>query len=78
MARYGKKSSLEPSEVIDEAVKYFKENWSLKVVQRTQDLVCLENDLGHVTITVCKNDETDVELETREFDFAVKEFMTKI
>jgi hypothetical protein len=78
MASYGKKSNLGPSKVIDEAVKYFTEEWSLKVVQRTQDMVCLESDLGHVTITVCKNEETDVELETREFDYAVKEFMSKI
>ena len=78
MARYGKKTSLSPSEVIEEAVKFFEKKWGLKIVEKSHEMVCFESELGHVTITACQNDETDVDLETREFDYAVKEFMTKI
>jgi hypothetical protein len=78
MARYGVKTNLSPSEVIEEAVNYFKGEWGLDIVKKSQEMVCFESKLGHVTITICRNDKTDVDLETREFDNAVKEFMTKI
>lgn len=79
MGRYGKTTSLKPSEVIERAVKFFSEGGlGLKMVERTQELVCFEGGGGHVTITACPNDETDVELETREWDYQVKEFMGKL
>lgn len=78
MARYGIKTRLSPSEAIEEAIKFFGKKVGLKMVEKTREMVCFESELGHVTITVCENDETDVDLETREFDYDVKEFMTKI
>ena len=79
MARYGKKTSLKPSEVVERAVKFFGEGGlGLKIVEKTQEMVCFEGGGGHVTITTCLNGETDVDLETREWDYQVKEFMGKI
>lgn len=79
MARYGKKTSLKPSEVIDRAVKFFGEGGlGLKIVEKTEEMVCFEGGGGHVTIIPCLNGETDVDLETREWDYQVKEFMGKI
>ena len=52
MGRYGKTTSLKPSEVIERAVKFFSEGGlGLKMVERTQELVCFEGGGGHVTIT---------------------------
>ena len=48
------------------------------MVEKSQERVYFEIELGHVTITTRLNNNTDVELETREFDYAVREFMTKI
>ncbi len=79
MARYGKKTSLKPSHVIEKAVKFFGEGGlGLKIVEKTQEIVCFEGVGGHVTITTRTNGETDVDLETKEWDYQVKEFMGKI
>jgi hypothetical protein len=79
LAHYGKKTSLKPSEVIERAVKFFGEGGlGLKIVEETQETVCFEGGGGHVTITTCPNGETDVDLETMEWDYQVKEFMGKI
>jgi hypothetical protein len=79
LAHYGKKTSLKPSEVIERAVKFFGEGGlGLKIVEEKQDMVCFEGGGGHVTITTCTNSETDVDLETVEWDYQVKEFMRKI
>jgi hypothetical protein len=78
MARYGKKTNLSSSEVIEKAVIFFRDARGLKIVEKSQELVCFENAIGHVTITVCENGQTDVELETREFDYDVREFMRKL
>ena len=78
MARYGRKTNLSPSEVIEKAVKYFGGEWGLSITERTEERVCFASDVGHVTIDTCQNDKTDVELETREFDNPVKEFMSKL
>ena len=79
MARYGKKTSLKPSEVIEKAVNFFSEGGlGLKITDKTQEKVCFEGGGGHVTIITCLNGKTDVDLETREWDYQVKEFMGKI
>jgi hypothetical protein len=78
MARYGKKTKLSSSEVIEKAVKYFSEERGLKIVEKSQEIVCFENSIGHVTITVCDNGKTDVELETREYDYDVRDFMNRL
>jgi len=79
MARYGKKTRIKPSEVIDRAERYFGSGGlGLKIVDRSDEMICFEGGGGHVTIIACQNDETEVDLETREWDFQVKEFMNKL
>ena len=78
MARYGKKTSLTPLELIEKAVEFFRDSMRLEISERTDEIVCFESELGYVTITACSNDQTDVELETREYDYDVRKFMEKL
>ncbi|KON30964.1 hypothetical protein AC482_02425 [miscellaneous Crenarchaeota group-15 archaeon DG-45] len=79
MGRYGKKTRLNPPEVIERAIRHFGEGGlGLEMVERTQEMVCFEGGGGHVTITACENDGTDVDLETREWDYQVREFMGRL
>jgi hypothetical protein len=78
MARYGVKTTLRTSEVLDEAEEYFGQGGlGLEVTSRDNCCISLEGGGGHVTVTVAEGDKTDVELETREWDFQVKEFMAE-
>ena len=79
MARFGKKTSLKPSEVIEKAVGFFGNGGiGLKIVERADEIICFEGGGGHVTITLCLNEKTDVDLETREWDYQVIQFMREI
>lgn len=41
-------------------------------------MVCFEGGGGHVTVVACENEETEIEIETREWDYQVKKFLGKI
>ena len=74
--RYSVKAKLKPEEVIERAVKFFGQGGvGLEVTDRTESTVCFEGGGGHITIIVCPGDLTDVDLETREWDYQVKRFM---
>jgi len=77
--RYTVKTKLKPDEVIERAVKFFgKGGVGLEVTDRSGSTVCFEGGGGHVTIIVCPGELTDVDLETREWDYQVKRFMENI
>jgi len=77
--RYAVKTNLKPDEVIERAIKFFgKGGVGLEVTERNARTVCLEGGGGHVTIIVCPGELTDVDLETREWDYQVKRFMENI
>jgi hypothetical protein len=78
MARYGKKTKLSSSKVVEKALKFFETDRGFQVGEECGDMVTFTNNIGHITITLCENGETDVEIETREFDYDVKEFLAKI
>lgn len=79
MGRYGKKTRLKPPEVIERALSFFGEGGvGLEIVERSEEMVCFEGGGGRVTIIACLNDETDVDMETREWDYQVKRFMGKL
>lgn len=75
--RYSLETKLSPETVMTEAHAYF-EKLGLKVSRDEEDALCLEGGGGHVTVTVCPGIRTSIEIETQEWDDAVKNFMLKI
>ncbi len=81
MARYGKETKLEASEVLQRAEKFFgPEGLGMKLIERTDCCLSFEGSGGHVTVSAarCESEKTEVDLETREWDFQVKSFMGRI
>ena len=81
MARYSKASKLQPEEVLRRAQDFFGTGGlGLTVAERTECCLSFEGGGGHVTVSaaLCKPDQTDVDLETREWDHHVKKFMEEI
>lgn len=80
MARYSFETKQSPKEAIQKAISYFGEG-GLGLETTEQDVCCVsfEGGGGHVTVTASAGDrKTTVELETREWDFQVKQFMRKV
>jgi hypothetical protein len=80
MARYSKESKLQPDEVLQRAADFFGSDLGLKVAEQTECRLSFEGGGGHVTVSAarCEPDRTDVDLETREWDYQVKKFMEGI
>ncbi len=80
MPRYSVKTKLSPEESIEKASAFFGEG-GLGLEGSEQGPCCMafEGGGGHVMVTASAEDnETTVELETREWDYHVKRFMRKI
>jgi hypothetical protein len=78
MARYGKESKLDPQKVISKAIEFFTQT-GLTLKQQDDRAVSFQGGGGHVAISVDpKGRGSEVDLETREWDFQVKEFMKKL
>jgi hypothetical protein len=76
--RYGAKTKLETSEVLDRAAEYFGPGGlGLELTSRDDCCVSLAGGGGHVTVTVTEGEKTTVDLETREWDYHVKKFMAE-
>ena len=79
MAKYGKKTKLKTIEVMNKAIEFFgKKGQGLKITEQTDQRVCFEGGGGHVTVVACETEETEIEIETREWDYQVKKFLGKI
>ena len=81
MARYGKETRLEVEEVLQRAEKFFGTGGlGMKLTERNECCLSFEASGGHVTISAarCKPDRTEVNLETREWDYHVKTFMRQL
>jgi hypothetical protein len=81
MARYSKESKLDVEEVLRRAEDFFGSGeLGLKLVERDECCLSFEGGGGHVTVAAarCKPDRTEVDLETREWDYQVKRFMEKL
>jgi len=76
--RYSVDTSLPPEAVIKEALAYFRDGLGLKVSSNEENTLCLEGGGGHVTLVVCPGAKTRVEIETREWDRAVRQFLSRI
>ncbi len=76
--RYSVETKLTPEKVVEEARSYFINSFGLRISSDEENKLCLEGGGGYVTILVCPGAKTSVEIETREWDRAVKEFMERI
>jgi len=78
MAKYGKETKLEANDVLRRAEEFFGTGGlGMKLVEQDECCLSFEGSGGHVTISAarCKPDRTEVDLETREWDYQVKKFM---
>ena len=88
MLRIGKESKLRPTEVLDKAIEFFGPGGiGLEVKEQAEGCARFEGGGGYVFIQVCEKGPalsgvegkgSEVELETREWDYQVKQFMGKI
>jgi hypothetical protein len=80
MARYGVKTKLSPEQVIQKALAYFgKGGLGLDMTKQGNCCAYFEGGGGHVQVMAASEEKkTDVELETREWDYDVKQFMRQI
>jgi hypothetical protein len=80
MARYGRESKLKPLTVLKRAVAFWgPDGIGLEVQSQSLTSVHFAGSGGHVSIQVRKSERgSEVELETREWDYQVQKFMGKI
>jgi hypothetical protein len=75
--RYGTETKLSGTQVLDRVEEYFGANGlGLEISSRDDCCISLTGGGGYVTVTVGEGDKTSVDLETREWDRQVKEFMS--
>lgn len=75
--RYGASSKLSPEKVIAKAKDYFGKS-GLKVVSEGSGNVCMEGGGGRVTVSACGENQSEVDIETTEWDHQVKMFIQMI
>jgi len=80
MLKIATKTKLRPEEAIKRAVEFFgPAGYGLKVIEQSTDCASFEGSGGGVQVTACvEGKQTSVELESREWDYQVKEFIGKI
>ncbi len=80
MLKIATKTKLSPEEAIKSAVDFFGPGGhGLEVKNQTPDCAYFEGAGGGVNVTACAEEKgTSVELESREWDYQVKEFIRKI
>ncbi|MFC2006211.1 hypothetical protein ACFLVG_04580 [Chloroflexota bacterium] len=80
MLKIETKTKLSPEEAINQAVRFFgPDGRGLKVKEQAPRYAYFEGGGGGVHVIACVEEkQTSVELESREWDFQVKEFIEKI
>ena len=80
MARYGKDSKLSPAKVLEKALEFFGPGGlGLEVKEEGEGCAIFDGGGGHVFVQACEGGKgSEVDLETREWDYQVKQFMRKI
>ncbi len=80
MPRMVIKTKLSPEEAIKRAVEFFgPHGYGLEVKEQSADCASFEGGGGGVEITACTEEKgASVELESREWDYQVTEFIGKI
>ena len=75
--RYGASSKLPPKKVIAKAKTYFGK-LGLTVLIEDRDSISMEGGGGMVTVTVCGEKESEIDIEMTEWDHNVKQFVQLI
>ena len=80
MALYSCRTRQTPEKAIQEATAFFGEGGlGLDIVEQSPCCVSFQGGGGHIAITANTRDkETTLELETREWDYPVQQFMRQI
>jgi hypothetical protein len=83
MMRYEVKTQLTPEAALQRAIGYFgPQGIGLEITDQNQACLIFQGGGGHVAVTACPGKEpkekTRVELETREWDYAVRKFMAEV
>ncbi len=76
--RYEVQTYMTPQEVIESAIAFFGVDLDLELQSQAFDGLHFVGGGGHVTLTLKDEDPVAVELETREWDAQVEEFMARI
>ena len=77
--RYEVVTTLTPREALEQALADFGSGGlGLKMVSQTNLGLVFQGGGGHIAITVQPGATTTVELETREWDYAVQRFMAQV
>ncbi|MCE5296273.1 MAG: hypothetical protein LLG16_04120 [Euryarchaeota archaeon] len=75
--RYAKKIESDAAEVIEKAEKHFSKA-GLKVTDRSESRICMENEEGFVTVQVRVMTTGELDIITEGFDVRVKQFLTMV
>jgi hypothetical protein len=77
MLRIAKQSRLKTDEILVQASRYFgKGGEGLDETERAPCCISFSGAGGYVTVTVCEqNQQREVEVETREFEYQAKQFL---
>ncbi len=81
MPRYEVETKLSPEQVMERATRYFGGELGLEMTQDSDCCLSFRGGGGHVVVTAeGKTDggKTAVDLETREWDYQVREFMHQV
>lgn len=77
--RYQVATILTPPDVFERAIRHFgPRGQGLALTSQTRLSLMFEGGGGHVAVTAHPGTETTLELETREWDYAVQQFMAQI
>jgi hypothetical protein len=77
--RYEVTTKLTPQEALDRAIGYFGRGGQGLEITRKDDLsLVFQGGGGYVAITAQPGDKTTLDLETREWDWAVRQFMAEV
>jgi hypothetical protein len=76
--RYEVQTYLTPQEVIEAAISFFGVSLDLELQRQEFGALHFVGGGGHVTVTMKDEDPVSVELETREWDAQVEEFMARV
>jgi hypothetical protein len=80
MLKLNVRTKLKPDEVVKKALEFFGPGgYGLKVTDQSDTCAYFEGGGGGIEVTTCTDDKgTSVDLETREWEYQVKEFAVKI
>jgi hypothetical protein len=76
--RYEVQTYMNPQEIIEAAIAFFEQDLGLELQSQGLGSVHFVGGGGHVSLTLKDEEPTAVELETREWDAQVEEFMARV